>query len=990
MGGSGNTSSKTEKLATVQISTSCFGHCKTLAYGTTRISANLIDFDDFKAHSHTEGGKGGGGITTYDYTASTIQALCEGGSSGIVGVNRVWNNTDCYNLSYYGLSLLKGTRPQFPWATWTSKHPQKALGYSGTALVCCANMDLGSSGTVPNLNYEVIALLATEQDPSYPAAYDSKPSAVVVDFLSNPIYGSGWQSSRIADLVTGSSSYQTYCTACGFVISPPFTEQQTAAQCLADIMTATNSETVWSAGQNGMVLKVVPYGDTPVTGNGASYIPNTSPEYDLGFDDFLGAVGKDGKPTGTDPITITRSSVQDIKNDVPVEYYDRLDSYNTSIVDNPDVADVSLNGFKQDSSVTLHMITRSAHALQISRILAQRNVYVRNTYTFKVGWKYMLLEPMDLVTLTDPITGIDHKIVRIISVEMPEETSEEDGVTVTAEEWPFGIGSTTIFATQIPTGANPNTDPGYVNVPVIFQSPALYSGGQKQLVIATSGGANWGGCQVWVSEDEATYNLAGNIMQGARHGTLTAALPAGSTSDTTDTLAVQLADISKQFSSISPSMLVDLDTLCWVDGEMLAYQTATLTGAGSYNLTTLNRGAYGTSISAHSSGAPFARVDDTCLTIDIPSTRTGSLFFKFQSYNLLGSALQDLSVLPVYVFSFQSGVMLGAAITNLCTVFRDSRLWLHWDAINLSGVSYEVRVGASWSTASVSGVVSNNEILISGDGTYWVAARYETSAGTPSDVVVAGTALVANVVATWDEFATGWVGSVSGYAGRSASGGLELGGSVGLDTSTNIDNVPNVDFFGGVAGADFYEVPASHVVDIGAAQACGISANLQTALGSLTMIFDQIPNVDLVPNVDGGSAGLAAATVMIAIAQNDGNFAAWQVLSPGVYVGRKFKAGLALSSSDSTVYPLVTGFSWTIDMPDKVQKFTNQTVFTSGIAFTFSPAFQVQPNVQVTIHNALAGDIWVRDSISMSGVSGHISNGGVNVSRIIDLVAQGY
>jgi hypothetical protein len=969
MGGGSSNAQTPVKLASVQVSTSMYGKPKALVYGCTLVASNMIDWAGFTSQATTSGGKGGGGVTGYNYWSDLILALCEGGASGIVGVQRVWQNKDCYTLAYYGLSLMTGARPQAPWGPWLSKWPSRALGYSGTAYIAGLQVALGSDGAPPNYNFEVQALLGTEADPNWPGSYDAKPSAVVFDVLTNPYYGATFLAARIADMVTGAASFQTYCTACGFAISPAFTDQSDAATCIQQILDATNSEIVWSAGTTGMQLKIVPYGDTPITANGVTYTPNTTPLYNLTFDDFLGVIGKDGKPTGNDPISTQRSSTQDIKNDVPVEWWDRTNSYNVSVTDSPEPSDVSLNGLKQDSPLTLHLITRAAHAQQISAIKAQLNVFVRNTYTFKVGWKYILLEPMDLVTLTDAISGLSLRIVRIISVDMPDETSEEDGLTITAEDWPFGVGTAALYATQTSAGTIPNTDPGNANAPTIFQVPAQYSGGDNQLALATSGGSNWGGCYVWMSEDGASYGTQpiGKIGSAARHGTLTAALPAGNPSDTVNTLSVQLADSTLQLQSVSAASLTDLLTLCWVDSELIAFQTATLTGTGKYNLTNLIRGCYGTPISAHASGASFVRFDDACLTVDLAPTRIGTLYFKLQSYNLLGGGVQNISNLTAYSCTIASNASLNSPVSNLTTVYRDNRLWLHWDAMT-AGISYEVRIGSAWASASVCGIVSTNEMLASGDGTYWVAPRLGTSDGPATGLAVSGTGLVANVVATRNESGGGWSGTKTGGVAI-VSGLLELSG-------------------GSLSG--FYQCPAGNIVDIGTAQACGVTFTLSAAGSRSTIIFDNIANVDTFDNVDGDATGLATVKPMISVAGNNGVFGPWQALVPGVYFGRIFQVGLQFTSTDPTAMPFAAAFSWTVDMPDRIQRFTSLSVGTGGVTATFSPAFQIQPNIQTTIHNAQAGDIWIRDSISASSVTGHISNGGVNVARTIDLIAQGY
>jgi hypothetical protein len=663
-GGGGSNAQTPVKLASVQVSTSMYGKPKALAYGCTLLASNMIDYAGFTSQATSSGGKGGGGgVTGYNYWSDLILALCEGGSTGIVGVQRVWRDKDCYTLSYYGLSLMTGARPQAPWGPWQSKWPSRALGYSGTAYIGVLQAALGSGGTVPNWNFEVQALLGTEQDPNWPSAYDAKPSAVIVDALSNPYYGAGFAASRIANLVTGAASFQTYCTACGFAISPAWTDQSDAATCIQQILDATNSELVWtcqqlSGGGTGMVLNVVPYGDTPITANGVTYTPNTTPLYDLTYDDFLGAVGNDGQPTGTDPIIPSRSSTQDIKNDVPVEFWDRTNSYNVSIVDTPEPSDVSLNGLKQDSPLTLHLITRAAHAKQISAIKAQRNVFVRNTYTFKVGWNKILLEPMDLLTLTDTITGLYRKIVRIVSVDMPDEASEEEGLTITAEEWPLGIGTSALYTTQNNGGNSPATSPApTVSGAVVFEPPTLMteSGGPEIWIGACGTPTLWGGCNVWVSLDGGnSYGVApvGTINASARIGALTATLPLAADPDTTDTLAVSLATSLGTLNSTSANGRDSFATACLIGSEIVSYLTATLTGANAYNLSSLRRGGYGSTIAAHTSGNSFMFLDDAIFKLPYESALIGqTIYVKLQSFNAMGSGLQSLSACTAYSYT---------------------------------------------------------------------------------------------------------------------------------------------------------------------------------------------------------------------------------------------------------------------------------------------------------------------------------------------------
>jgi hypothetical protein len=88
-------------------------------------------------------------------------------------------------------------------------------------------------------------------------------------------------------------------------------------------------------------------------------------------------------------------------------------------------------------------------------------------------------------------------------------------------------------------------------------------------------------------------------------------------------------------------------TLCYCDGELISYQTATLTAAHKYDLTYLRRGVYGTPIGAHSSGANFARFgpsDPSLFRYRYPASFAGqTIHVKLPGFNIFGQALQDLS-----------------------------------------------------------------------------------------------------------------------------------------------------------------------------------------------------------------------------------------------------------------------------------------------------------------------------------------------------------
>jgi hypothetical protein len=172
---------------------------------------------------------------------------------------------------------------------------------------------------------------------------------------------------------------------------------------------------------------------------------------------------------------------------------------------------------------------------------------------------------------------------------------------------------------------------------VIFEPSAAITGGQLEAFILSSGGPNWGGALVYISIDGGTsYQYAGAIFSGIGQaegqGVLTANLAAyaGSNPDTVDTCSVDLTASEGELTSVSAGAAANYASLCYVGGELISFETATLTATYKYNLTTLYRGLYGTTPGAHSSGAPFAFIGQF--------NSPGLFIFKYNS-NLIGTTI---------------------------------------------------------------------------------------------------------------------------------------------------------------------------------------------------------------------------------------------------------------------------------------------------------------------------------------------------------------
>ena len=650
-----------QSLAGMQIQTSCYGGVLPMIYGTNRVAANIVWFGDFTPienhdYSGGGGGKGGGGNDTgstyYTYQGALEMAVAEG---PITGIGHVWKDKDITTLAALGYTLLVGTRPQAPWDYVLGAHPDKTASYSGMAIVANEAVDMGTYAGLPNHSFEVIGFLATEPDilvdpPGYDGVdpFDAKAAAVVTHFLSDPKCGAGWDATKIDTL----TDYDAYCTAWGYHISPALVVQKPAAEHLMDILIATNSAIVWGTGADGhMILKIIPYGDTSL----GAYTPDLTPLFTLTYDDLLGVQDGHGGTTGTDPVSVVRTSTQDVLNDVPVEYIDRRNAYNIALVDDPEPCDVALHGVKKASVVQIHSIMRATHATQISRLMAQKNVWIRNVYTFNVTWRYMLLEPLDFIALTDPKLGVASKLLRIISVELPGSDAESSGIKISAMEWPVGVGTPPGYAVQLGGGGvpnNPSADPGFPVDPIVVMAPPLSTNnGKPQAIFAAAGGEHWGGANVYVSYDDATYSKIGAITKPCRYGHLTSELYSSvATHDTVNTMSVAMVSTwAGALYTTTSTAAENLSNLCMVGDEVLSFSTAALTSPGAYDVGDLYRGWKGTSIATHANLTSWLMLDDAPLYYPIPDSQMGKqIYVKYASFNKTGGGLQSTDILDPY------------------------------------------------------------------------------------------------------------------------------------------------------------------------------------------------------------------------------------------------------------------------------------------------------------------------------------------------------
>lgn len=778
----------------------------------------------------------------------------------------------------------------------------------------------------------------------------------------------------------------------------------------------------------------------------ASYVPNTTPVYDLVDDDYL--PGQSG--SSSEPIIISRKPRALVINDLKLEYLDRANAYNPVSIEAKDQAGIDVYGKVPSSLRTFHQFAL-ASAASLSAALQLNREQVIATYTVTLGPWAILADPLDLLTLTRAAMGLSRQGVRIVEVkESPDST-----LLLTLEEY-LGTATAPAYGKQATAGyaRNINADPGPINPPIIFEPTAELLGGASLEIWGGVSGedtADWGGYNVYASFDGGeNYALIGDAHKApARMGVLSAPLPSvavnptGPTIDTTSTLSVDLTESAATLLSASQQDVAALATACWVEGEVLAYRDAALTATSEYDLSYLIRGAYGTedSIATHAAGSGFVRLDPAgVFRVPYDQSLIGStVYLKFQSFNQFGGGLEDIANIAAYPYVI-TGVALKSplpVVQNVRTQFTDGFQYIFWDDVAdfRTGIRYKIYSGTSFLGAQQVGDNAHAPFIAFGSGTYWIQAYCQPVPGlfvyseTPTSITITGNMLVKNLVYTSDQQAAGWPGIMSNGVGR-VGPNIQLGGGGDILSASDFLSLPDVLNYGGIIASGTYEVDSADWVDVGYVADCYVNVTWigvgAPAAQDVLLMTDFLAQPDIL-----GSASTQYVNVKVQIATAiaidtdlyaEGDLYAqgdlyaagvawsdWVDYVPGVYRTRWIKPRLLLTTIDGNTTAIALAFSYEVSVPPRIDHYPGVTVGTGGLTITFEPddastaaPFNGGPPVGGVANQPLpfvniswSGNATVTpviDSLTLAAVTFHFENsGGTHVSVPgVNVVAEGY
>lgn len=520
---------------------------------------------------------------------------------------------------------------------------------------------------------------------TFPANANLSNAALVLMAFkrTNPATGLGGTSisQGLGDILDNDSMNLTrqQCQANGLWGSLVMDSQREASEWLNDILMASDAIPVWS----GFSLKILPRSEVSAVGNGAVYTSPTStgPIADLTdlAGDFIG--------DGSNPIIkVTRKAQVDCPNVLQVEHPYRANDYNNVIITQPETSAMALYGARKESPKRIASITDTSVSRMVLGVMVRQQNLIRNSYSFKLQAKWKLLEPWDLVTVTDTQAGINTVPVRLTSI------TEDKDRNLDCEAEPFIYGcyapvplDVTPSSPYIPqTGA----DPGPVNTPVIFEPVTRLTNGAQQLWFVVSGAsAAYAGCQAYISTDGgSSYNLLGQITGNGTTGVTTSDWPAANDPDTTNDLPV---DLTESLGSLLSYQVSDEDNFtypCYVAGgttnipyELMTYAVATLTSTYNYTLKAtgggtnkLRRAVFGAPQALagvdHPLGSRFAFLNPAgtgILKVNMdPSWIGKTLYFKFATFNTMLGAQTDITSLTAYSYTPAGTVGSGQTAQN--------------------------------------------------------------------------------------------------------------------------------------------------------------------------------------------------------------------------------------------------------------------------------------------------------------------------------------
>lgn len=612
-------------------------------YFNDAVGNALIPFSD-ALHGFT-------GTVTTDYNDDWQTPTVFGTSGELLACARGYSDNDGYASTY--LFVNDGTKA-------TAIGPKLTGQYATVAQLGGGNpsdpINISVTGTTDGQIYFVVDYLGGGGNPGKVIAKfggtdgssaDVTPAYVIYRILTSPIFGFATQAlfgyatnaSRI-DNASYLAAVQ-WCVANGIYISVTYTQADQLLTILNELLALYGGYLV---DQGGFVKFGV------VKGDGLAQDGTSTRTLDNNH--FV--VDQEGQP----PVQVQKAALEDGYNKIKFSYIDRALDYKPNQVEVADEVDVDVNG-PRDKVFPARYVMAGSLAQQIAVRALWANLYGKDTYSFKLGWKDADLAPGELVTLVDSFDPILNGGVK---ARITNWNNSKRGVydVVAVREFSQYVTASAFFtdvssidpgwATLVDSAQVPSHQTAY-ELPQEFQtSKAQVFFGYNQLSMVM-------GAQLYISKDGANYILTQDtqpfIISGKTAGPLENRpqgycdeffefymMPSGSFTVSSPTFCQthDLDDVTQAIRASGGGVFI-------VGSEAISVENLTLLGQNHYRARRAYRGWGGTPISAHTSGDYFHYHSAGIFAHEIALDDVGTnISYKIAPYNFAGDVVDISSI----------------------------------------------------------------------------------------------------------------------------------------------------------------------------------------------------------------------------------------------------------------------------------------------------------------------------------------------------------
>jgi hypothetical protein len=341
-------------------------------------------------------------------------------------------------------------------------------------------------------------------------------------------------------------------------------------------------------------------------------------------------------------VQIITRPYSDTYNRIEVAWKDRNNKYDLSVAVAYDAVDQAKSGTVRKKTVKLLGITNAALAQHMAyRFLI--DAYRFNLYKFIVTYENIRIENFDVGTLSD-LHLLSGEKVRVLK---RQEAKHGRYIEIT---------SIADYASLYPDIDYSTEETRFTEDPAVSLADATVNFNEDNesrllnLCIAP-GGAQTNGWYIYRSYDDSSYELAGRcgidgVTGGDANssGTTTTALAAHTTQTWApdETVTVSIGTVTDLPTAITEDEFWGNRRLIKIGDEIIAYKTAVETATpGTWQISNLRRGLFGTEPAAHSIGASFCTFDSSFLYSFAEADVGGTLYFKALTY--YGDNVQNIA-----------------------------------------------------------------------------------------------------------------------------------------------------------------------------------------------------------------------------------------------------------------------------------------------------------------------------------------------------------